>query len=100
VRSISSRASVFFTERACAVAATVTSQRVSIGRPSSCSWIALIAATMRLPKRLARNWSRLASTCLLRLCHAYRFVCSRMAHLFVSLPTPAAFREVAFGAEG
>ena len=39
----------------CAVAATVTSQRVSIGRPFSVSWMGLIGATMRLPKRLAKN---------------------------------------------
>src|SRR5438477_8371218 len=57
-RSISRRLSLFGIDRACAVAATVTSQRVSIGRSSSTWWIALIGSTMRWPNRLARKASR------------------------------------------
>src|SRR5438477_2081580 len=57
-RSISSRLSLFGIDRACAVAATVTSHRVSIGRSSSTWWIALIGSTMRWPNRLARKASR------------------------------------------
>src|SRR5277367_3880297 len=66
VRSISSRLSVFFTERAWAVAATVTSQRVSIGRPSSSRWTAWMAGAICLPNRFARNVVSSSSTRLLR----------------------------------
>src|SRR4030088_2399077 len=56
-RSISRRLSLFGIDRACAVAATVTSQRVSIGRSSSTWWMALIGSTMLRPNRWARNAS-------------------------------------------
>src|SRR5207302_1173829 len=46
-RSMSRRLSLFGIVRACAVAATVTSHRVSIDRSSSTRWTALIGSTMR-----------------------------------------------------
>jgi hypothetical protein len=42
-------------DRAWAVAETVTSNTVSIGRPSSTRWTALIGSTMRLPNRVGEK---------------------------------------------
>src|SRR5260370_13548011 len=52
-RSISRRLSVLEIERAWAVAATVTSQTLSIGRSSSTWWIAFTGSTMLPPYRRA-----------------------------------------------